>query len=69
MRFSTCFTKHYVVYSLCTNKPTGVYWFRLADIMPPAAGQAPTCKTSKTKLTAKKEDEIVLDEAEFALAA
>ena len=49
--------------------PPGVYWFRLADFMPPAAGQAPTCQTSKTKLTAKKEDEIVLDEAEFALAA
>ena len=49
--------------------PPGVYWFRLADFMPPAAGQAPTCQTSKTKLTAKKEDEFVLDEAEFALAA
>jgi len=33
------------------------------------AGGAPTPKTSKTILTAKKEDVIVLDEAEFALAA
>lgn len=47
----------------------GVYWFRLAEFSPPVAGQAPTCKTSKKKLTAKKEDDFVLDEAEFALAA
>lgn len=37
--------------------------------MPGVADQAPTCKTSKKQLNAKKEDEFDFIDAEYALAA